>query len=124
LGSRVAGHLSPAKDGWDALNVLFPAITASGIPKEAALEAIQSLEPRPRELYSGSVLFLGEDLFEATLVLRTVFQDRHHAWIQAGAGIIAQSTPDRELEETREKMASIAPFLVAEDVEDRFALLE
>lgn len=45
-------------------------------------------------------------------VLRSVFQDSQRCWIQAGAGIIAQSTPERELTETREKLASIAPYLM------------
>lgn len=113
LGSRLAGSLLPGKDGWDAFNILFPAITASGIPKGPALEAIVRLEPRPRELYSGAVLMIeGTHFFEATLVLRTVFQDDKRSWIQAGAGIIAQSLPAREWIETKEKLASVAPFLV------------
>ncbi|OGE47145.1 hypothetical protein PENARI_c060G07926 [Penicillium arizonense] len=113
LGSRVAGTLSPEKDVWDAFNVLFPSITASGIPKHAAIEAIQHLEDEPRELYSGAV-FMIEDLesFEAALVLRTAFQDQSRGWIQAGAGVISQSNPQRELMETREKLASIAPFVI------------
>lgn len=84
LGSRVAGALSPVKDGWDAFNVLFPSITASGLPKDAALAAIQRLEARPRVLYSGAILLLeGIESFEAALVLRTVFQDQSRHWIQA-----------------------------------------
>ncbi|KAA8648678.1 uncharacterized protein ATNIH1004_004563 [Aspergillus tanneri] len=115
LGSRVTGDLSPDKYIWDAFNVAFPSITASGIPKQAAIEAIQRLEKKPRELYAGAVFMLEDTKsFEAALVLRTVFQDRHHQWIQAGAGVISQSHPQRELTETREKMASIAPFVVAE----------
>ncbi|KAH8424493.1 uncharacterized protein LDX57_002244 [Aspergillus melleus] len=115
LGSRVSGTLAADKDPWDALAVIFPSITASGIPKQAALEGIQRLEREPRELYSGAVLMLdGPDSFEASLVLRTVFQDHHRSWVQAGAGVIAQSRPDRELTETREKLASVAPFVVAE----------
>lgn len=114
LGSRVVGHLSPEKDAWDALNVLFPSITASGIPKQAALEAIQDLEPRPRELYAGAVLMLEDnESFEATLVLRTIFQDQHRQWIQAGAGVISQSNAKRELEETCEKLSSVAPYVVS-----------
>lgn len=113
LGSRITGILSPEKDIWDAFDVVFPSITASGIPKHAALEAIQRLEDQPRELYSGAVTMI-EDLesFEAALVLRTVFQDRNRAWIQAGAGVISQSNPQRELTETCEKLASIAPFVI------------
>ncbi|KAJ1328971.1 salicylate synthetase [Microdochium nivale] len=113
LGSRVAGNLAPGKDAWDAFNVLFPSITASGIPKNEALEAIQRLEERPRELYSGAVLLIdGPDFVEAALVLRTVFQDSSRQWLQAGAGVISQSNPQRELTETREKLSSIAPFVV------------
>lgn len=52
------------------------------------------------------------ELFEAALVLRTVFQDRNRTWIQAGDGVISQSNPERELMETHEKLANIAPFVV------------
>ncbi|KAJ5959112.1 uncharacterized protein N7479_006262 [Penicillium vulpinum] len=113
LGSRVTGILSPEKDMWDAFDVLFPSITASGIPKHAALEAIQRLEDQPRELYSGAIIMIEDsESFEAALVLRTVFQDQNRAWIQAGAGVISQSNPQRELMETHEKLASIAPFVI------------
>ncbi|KAH9214380.1 ADC synthase, partial [Leptodontidium sp. 2 PMI_412] len=114
LGSRVSGKLAEGKDGFDAFNVLFPAITASGIPKALVLDAIHRLEDRPRELYSGAVLIDGMDTFEGTLVLRTVSQHGKKGWIQAGAGIIDQSTPERELTELTEtcgKLASIAPYL-------------
>lgn len=113
LGSRVAGNLAAGKDAWDAFNVLFPSITASGIPKNSALEAIQRLEVQPRELYSGAVLLVdGPEFLEAALVLRTVFQDSSRQWLQAGAGVVSMSNPQRELTETREKLASIAPFVV------------
>ena len=112
LGSRVAGELAPGKDAWDALNVLFPSITASGIPKSLALEAIGRLEESPRELYSGAVLMIeGPQFLEAALVLRSCFQDTERQWLQAGAGVIAQSNPQRELMETCEKLASIAPWV-------------
>lgn len=128
LGSQVRGELAPGHDAWDAFDVLFPAITASGIPKIPALEAILRLEavPRelyeavPRELYSGAVLMLeGEQLFEAALVLRSAFQDQQHSWIQAGAGVIAQSNALRELTETCEKLSSVAPFLVRCEENDK-----
>lgn len=112
LGSRVSGQLKPNKDAWDAFDVLFPGITASGVPKDSALAAISRLETTPRELYSGAILWLeGQTRFEAALVLRSAFQDEERQWIQAGAGIIAQSTPEREMIETREKLSSIAPYL-------------
>ncbi|KAB8230293.1 salicylate synthetase [Aspergillus alliaceus] len=113
LGSRVAGYLALGKDMWDALNVIFPSITVSGIPKEEAIDAIERLEQRPRELYSGAVLMLEDPhTMEAALVLRTVFQDSNHQWIQAGAGVIAESKPERELTESCEKLASIAPYII------------
>ncbi|EAW12322.1 putative salicylate synthetase [Aspergillus clavatus NRRL 1] len=114
LGSRVAGMLASDKDIWHAFDTLFPSITASGIPKDAAIEAIQRLENQPRELYSGAVLLIeGSETLEAALVLRTVYQCSEKQWIQAGAGILAQSSPQRELIETQEKLASIAPFIMA-----------
>ncbi|MCV5359894.1 chorismate-binding protein, partial [Escherichia coli] len=56
LGSGVSGQLAENKDAWDAFTVLFPSITASGIPKNAALNAIMQIEKTPRELYSGAIL--------------------------------------------------------------------
>jgi salicylate synthetase len=116
LGSGVHGRMSPEVDPWTALNVLFPSITASGIPKDLALRAIDRIETRPRELYSGSILLIDskENFFEATLCLRIVLQDPTNTWIQAGAGIIEQSNPDREFTETVEKLGSIAPYIVYE----------
>lgn len=113
LGSQVCGKLASGRDAWDAFDVLFPAITASGIPKLPALAAILRLEAMPRELYSGAILMLeGDRSFEAALVLRSAFQDAQRNWIQAGAGVIAQSNALRELTETCEKLSSVAPYLV------------
>ncbi|KAL4730895.1 hypothetical protein ACLX1H_002937 [Fusarium chlamydosporum] len=118
LGSRVTGVLEDDKDCWDALNVLFPSITASGIPKSDALEVIESLEQGARELYSGGIIMMEPSgkSFEASLVLRSVFQDQRHQWAQAGAGIISQSQPEREFTETCEKLATITPFVIKEEV--------
>ncbi|KAJ5189747.1 hypothetical protein N7491_008208 [Penicillium cf. griseofulvum] len=107
LGSRIPGIRSPEKDMWDAFDVVFPSIITSGIPKHAALKAIQRLEHQPRELYSRA---------NSKLPLRTVFQDRNRAWIQAGVGAITQSNPQRELMETHEKLASIAPFVSPDSI--------
>ncbi|KAB8247411.1 ADC synthase [Aspergillus flavus] len=115
LGSTVSGALLPGKDAWDTFNILFPSITATGIPKQAALEGIGRLEKHPRELYSGAILLIEDpETWDVALVLRTVFQGREKQWIQAGAGIVAQSSPGRELTETSEKLASIAPYVFAE----------
>ncbi|MBM7774384.1 salicylate synthase [Actinokineospora baliensis] len=112
LASQVRGDLAPGRTAWDAFAALFPAITASGIPKAAAVEAIAKHEPR-RGLYSGAVLAVDSDGgFDAALVLRTVFSSGGRTWLRAGAGIIALSTPEREWTETCEKLRSISRFLV------------
>jgi salicylate synthetase len=72
-----------------ALDGLFPAVTASGIPKAAGVEAILRLDETPRGLRGGRPM-----------------------WVRAGAGIIAESTPTREFEETCEKLGTLSPFLV------------
>lgn len=113
LASTVRGELSPDAGPWRALAVLFPSITASGIPKTPAVEAIYRLEPDRRELYSGAVITASSagDL-EATLTLRSIFSDHGESWLRAGAGIVGQSLPEREFEETCEKLGSVAPFVV------------
>lgn len=113
LASRVAGKLAPGRTGWHALAGLFPALTASGLPKPEACAAIHRYESEPRDLYGGAVLIADEDgSLDAALVLRTVFQRDGRTWLRAGAGVVEQSTPERELEETREKLRSISRFLV------------
>lgn len=114
LASTVRGRLAEAATSWRAFEALFPAITASGIPKPRALEAIARLD-EPRGLYSGAVVTAtsrGE--LDAALVLRAVYEEDGRAWLRAGAGIVAGSSPDREFEETCEKLASVLPHVVPE----------
>lgn len=113
LGSTVIGTLGEQLGPWDALAALFPSITASGTPKSAAVDAIYRIEGGPRGLYSGAVVMAtAAGDFEATLALRTVFRQNGRCWLQAGAGIVEQSDPEREFRETCEKLASVAPYLV------------
>lgn len=113
LASRVDGRLTGSGTAWDALEAVFPAVTASGIPRPESLDAIFRLEGTRRGLYAGSVLSVTHDgALDAALVLRAIYQKDGHAWLRAGAGIIAGSTPEREFEETCEKLASVAPFVV------------
>ncbi|NUT85011.1 salicylate synthase [Pseudomonas corrugata] len=112
LSSRLRGRLKPGCNAWHAFTALFPAVTASGIPKREAIAAIAEHEGRSRDLYSGCVMIADSNgSLDAALVLRSVFQDQGQAWVQAGAGIVSLSQPERELEETREKLASIAPHV-------------
>ncbi len=115
LGSRLRGKLSAEYNPWHAFFKLFPAVTASGIPKKEAIEAIGRIEKDARNLYSGGVLTYDSDgTLDAALVLRTIFQNKEETWVRVGAGIVDMSNPERELEETREKVSSIAGQLVEE----------
>ena len=112
LASRVTGRLRPDAGPWDALASLFPAITATGVSKRAALQALARHEEGPRGLYGGAV-FRGSTsgALDAALVLRTLIGAGDEAWLRAGAGVTAQSSPERETEETCEKLRSVAPYL-------------
>lgn len=123
LGSEVIGTLPPVGSHdiadtvvtrtWRAFAALFPAVTASGIPKLAAYQAIRAHESAPRGLYAGAVFttdHTGE--IDAALVLRSVFRVGDRTWLRAGAGIVGQSLPEREFTETCEKLHSIAAYLV------------
>ncbi|KPC71854.1 lyase [Streptomyces sp. NRRL WC-3753] len=112
LASRLTGRLRPDAGPWDAFASLFPAITATGVPKRSALQALARHEQGRRGLYAGAV-FRGStdgDL-DAALVLRTLLGEGDGAWLRAGAGVTAQSSPEREIEETCEKLRSVAPHL-------------
>lgn len=114
LGSTVRGRLDGSRDRMDALEALFPAVTVSGIPKAAGIDAILRLDECPRGLYSGAVVaFSADGGLDAALTLRAVYERDGKTWLRAGAGVIGGSSPDREFEETCEKLATLAPHLVA-----------
>jgi salicylate synthetase len=113
LGSTVTARLAPGRDRMDALEALFPAVTASGIPKAAGVEAILRLDDGPRGLYSGAVVMVSADGgLDAALTLRAAYEHDGKTWLRAGAGIIEESEPEREFEETCEKLSTLAPYLV------------
>jgi len=113
LASRIGGHLRTGQNAWHAFEALFPAVTASGIPKKSSIAAIQRFEHTRRDWYSGCVLVVDHrGGIDAALVLRTIYQRNDEIWLQAGAGIIGQSTPTRELEETNEKLACLLKHIV------------
>ncbi|CAL5246962.1 hypothetical protein PASLES2_24925 [Pseudomonas aeruginosa] len=113
LASRVNGRLHEGRTAWDAFEALFPAVTASGIPKQAGIEAIGRFERTARGWYSGCMLVVdSQGALDAALVLRSIYQREGESWLQAGAGIVGQSRPARELEETNEKLACILKYVV------------
>jgi salicylate synthetase len=120
LGSTISARLDPSNDRMDALEALFPAVTASGIPKAAGVEAILRLDESPRGMYSGAIVtFSADGGLDAALTLRAAYESAGKTWLRAGAGIIDASQPDREFEETCEKLSTLAPYLVARQEPER-----
>jgi salicylate synthetase len=114
LGSTISARLDPSSDRMDALEALFPAVTASGVPKAAGVDAILRLDEGPRGLYSGAVVMVSADGgLDAALTLRAAYECDGKTWLQAGAGIIEASEPEREFDETCEKLYTLAPYLIA-----------
>jgi hypothetical protein len=95
LGSTVGARLHASMNRMDALEALFPAVTASGIPNAESVDAILRLDECPRGLYSGAVVtFSADGAMDAALALRAAYEHDGQTWLRAGAGIIAASTPD------------------------------
>ena len=115
LSSRVGGFLQPNKTLWDALKVLFPGITVSGIDKQQALEWIDRLEDEPRGLYAGAIGWAdSKGQSDFALAIRSVFQYDNTIHLNAGAGIIAESVPANEYIESVNKMNTMLANLVLE----------
>lgn len=113
LASTVEGTLDNGKDYFDAIDILFPSITATGIPKKEAIKSMLNLDEMPRGLYSGGIGYIDlNNSFELTLVLRSLFKNKEETFLRAGAGIVVNSNPQRELEETNEKLSSILPYII------------
>ncbi|MCP9454953.1 MAG: anthranilate synthase component I [Nitrospira sp.] len=102
--SNVTGKLAPSKTVYDVLKACFPAGTVSGAPKIRAMEIIEELEPTKRGPYAGAVGYISfSGNMDMCINIRTVVVFRHRAFIQAGAGIVADSIPEHEYEETCNK---------------------
>ena len=106
--SNVAGELKPDMDAVDVLRATFPAGTVSGAPKVRAMEIIQELEPTRRGIYSGAVGYIGwNGNMDTAIAIRTAVIKDKMLYIQAGAGIVADSVPRSEWNETMNKARAI-----------------
>jgi anthranilate synthase component 1 len=106
--SNVTGTLADGKDAIDALQATFPAGTVSGAPKVRAMEIIRELEPAARGPYAGTVGYFGLDgAMDMCITIRTVVLANGTAYLQAGAGIVADSDPQKEYEECRHKAQAL-----------------
>ncbi|MCC7475174.1 MAG: anthranilate synthase component I [Pirellulales bacterium] len=104
ITSNVTGQLTPDRDAFDALAACLPAGTVSGAPKVRAMEIIDALEPHRRGPYGGAVGYIDfAGNMDTCIALRTMVIRDGTAYIQAGAGIVADSVPEREYEETLNK---------------------
>jgi anthranilate synthase component 1 len=112
LVSKVEGRLAAGADRLDALVSCFPAGTVSGAPKVRAMEIIAALENRRRGVYAGAVGYLDfAGNLDFCITIRTVIIENGRAYVQAGAGIVADSSPTAEYEETRDKARAVIQAL-------------
>jgi anthranilate synthase component 1 len=102
--SNVVGTIEPGKDAIDALIAGFPAGTVSGAPKIRAMEIIEELEPVRRSIYAGAVGYFGAggDM-DTCIALRTALVKDGCMYVQAGGGVVADSDPEAEYQESRNK---------------------
>jgi anthranilate synthase component 1 len=108
LTSIVEGRLADDRDRLDALVSCFPAGTVSGAPKVRAMQIIRDLEPSGRGLYAGAVGYLDfAGNLDFCIAIRTVIMSAGRAFVQAGAGIVIDSNPAAEFEETRDKARAL-----------------
>jgi anthranilate synthase component 1 len=108
LVSQVEGRLQTGKDAYDVLRACFPAGTVSGAPKIRAMEIIEELEPSRRGPYAGAVGYFGfSGNMDTCINIRTVVIKGRQAFIQAGAGIVADSDSEAEYVETCNKATAM-----------------
>lgn len=108
IESTVSGRLREGMDAFDATRAVFPAGTLSGAPKLRAMEIIHELEGTPRGFYGGGVGYVSLDgSADFAITIRTIVLEDGTAHVQAGAGIVADSVPEREYEETQSKMRAM-----------------
>src|SRR3954454_3360788 len=112
--STVEGELREDRSAFDALEATFPAGTLTGAPKVRAMEIIDELEPTRRGVYGGIVGYFGfsGDL-DTAITIRTALMRDGVAYVQAGGGIVADSDPQAEEQETRNKAAAVLAAIAA-----------
>jgi anthranilate synthase component 1 len=106
--SKVRGRLKTGVSPIDAFISSFPAGTLSGAPKVRAMQILRELEPTARNLYGGSILYLGFDgNIDSCITIRTMTLVDQNLYIQAGAGVVADSDPESEYQETINKASAL-----------------
>ena len=122
ISSTVQGKIKAGLDALDALVAGFPAGTLSGAPKIRAMEIIDEFEPTKRGIYAGCIgYFAANGTMDSCIGLRTALVKDGRMYVQAGCGVVADSNPEAEYEETRQKARAL--FRAAEEAV-RFAQLK
>ena len=108
LVSAIEGKLREELTPVDAFRACFPAGTLSGAPKIRAMEIIEELEPTRRGIYGGSILYADfSGNLDSCIAIRTLLLKGKKGYIQAGAGIVADSVPEKEYEESVNKAKAV-----------------
>ncbi|WP_209122597.1 anthranilate synthase component I [Alkalihalobacillus sp. BA299] len=106
--SKVTGRLQDGTHPLQAFSSSFPAGTVSGAPKIRAMEILKEIEPTERGIYAGAIGYFGFDgNIDSCIAIRTLVIKNKKAYVQAGAGIVADSIPENEYEETRNKAKAL-----------------
>lgn len=122
--SQVEGALRPELDAFDLVRATFPAGTVSGAPKIRAMQIIRELEPGPRATYAGVVgYFAADGSMDTCITIRTLLLRGNMVSIQAGAGIVADSQPDCEYQETLNKARALSAAIEMAEQMNSAALL-
>ena len=110
--SNITGNLAHGKYCFDAIRATFPGGTITGVPKVRCMEIIDELEPLRRGPYTGSIGYFGfSGALDFNIIIRTFIIKNDSAYVQAGAGIVADSDPDREYDETLRKAEALVKTL-------------
>ncbi len=110
--SNIVGKLKPGLELADILRAVFPGGTITGCPKIRCMEIIEELEPTRRGPYCGSLGYIGYGPYlDLNILIRTILVKNNTAWFHAGAGIVADSIPENEYEETLNKAAALMQVL-------------
>ena len=114
LVSNINGKVKKDKDQFDVLRASFPAGTVTGAPKVRAMEIIEELEPIRRGPYAGAVgYFSFSGNLDTCITIRTLVIKDNIAYLQAGAGIVADSIPEKEYEETKNKAKALMEAILS-----------
>ena len=114
IASEVEGSIMDGKDALDAIEALLPAGTLSGAPKIRACQIIEELEKEPRGIYGGAIGYIDfTGNMDVCIAIRMAVKKNNKVYIQAGSGIVADSIPEKEYEETENKARALMEAVIS-----------